>query len=226
MHDSISYARMPALVDETYHLPRRFTDSFGMSLLTLPVSIFGLIFANIDTLHGHVNIALTSRILWQRYVASDFFEQACRVLGYALPATPLRTGWVCRHSAALAVALCRTPLVQQLDTTRGTQTCFETHLAEALYAAQYSATSRISTIHFLPLHPLDTRCIDTAPVLSRPILLFARLSAGLPAAWTDTDSLNFLNVDGINVGSTGSDVVLHNMLDITGDCVVLFYASA
>ena len=77
---------------------------------------------------------------------------------------------------------------------------------------------------YAPCHP--TRCIDTAPALSRPILLFARLSTRRPAAWTDTDSLNFLNVDGINVGTTGSDVVLHNMLDITGDCVVLFYASA
>lgn len=89
-----------------------------MSLLTLPVPISARIHAHIDNLVDHVNLALSSKLLWQRYLESGLFEKACHSLGYGLPNKPHHSGKVCPTYAALAVALSRTPLIQQRDETR------------------------------------------------------------------------------------------------------------
>lgn len=89
-----------------------------MSLLTLPVPIFAKIHTHIDNLVDHVNLALSSKVLWQRYLESGFFGKACHSLGYGLPNKSHRNGKVCPSYAALAVALSRIPLIQQRDETR------------------------------------------------------------------------------------------------------------
>ena len=82
-------------------------------VLYLPQNLIDVIICDFTTLADHVMFSQVSKLLWLYYERTDFFQTACKYLGYILGNSNAYNPNPCSSYRALAYGLSRSSYVSQ-----------------------------------------------------------------------------------------------------------------